>query len=462
MTKSTKQRGIVLVRADANDPKALADLLEKRIADFRSANDERFAALEKGMTDVVSEEKVDKINASVTETQQKLEAALKEQSARADALEAAANRPAIGDNKARDFKAEAVEFLSGKSGVESTKVDDADVEAYTAYASGMFAKFLRKGDQAHEVQAAMQVGKDSDGGYWVPTEQSNDIKTRIFETSPMRQHASVMSITTDSISFPNDTNSAVSGGWVGETASRAETATPQIGEQKISVHEQYANPRVTQKLLDMSTINVESWLNGKIADIMERTENTAFVSGTGVDKPRGFLDYKNAAVTTADTSRAWGVLQYVPSGAAGGVPSLSGSSIGSDPDAFIDMIAALKPAYRGNAMWFMNRSSEAALRKLKDIDGNYLVDKVTGMATGFNLFGYPIVTMEDMPDIGSDSYSVAFGDMGISYQIVDGRGIRILRDPFTAKPYVQFYTTKWTGGDVVNFDALKLMKFATS
>jgi len=462
---SRKLRGIVAVRADAGDVKSIAERLEATVATFRKENDERFQALEKGREDIVTEEKVNKINASVSELQAALELAKKESATRLDEIEAMANRSQLSKDDDVDVRAHAVEFLSGRHGVEASRLDEADVDAYREYAGKAFAQFLRRGNQDPNIHASLMVGSDPDGGYWVPTQQTNDVKERLFETSAMRQHASVMSITTDSVSFPNDVNSAVSGGWVGETQSRSETATPKLGEQKISVHEQYAQPKVTQKLLDMATVNVEAWLSRKIADILSRDENTAFVSGAGVVKPRGFLDYKDAAVTTADTSRAWGVLQYVPSGlsgASGAMPLLSGSTIGHNPDALISLIAALKPAYRGNAKFFMNRQTEAAFRKMKDADGNYLVDKVTNAATGFTLLGFPIVTMEDMPDLAANSFSLAFGDMAASYQIVDGRGLRVLRDPFTEKPYVKFYTTKWTGGDVVNFDSLKLMKFATS
>lgn len=459
-------RGILDVRADAGgagEVKALMGELQKTFADFREANDEHL----KGKADA---EKVDKINAALSDIQAKVEQAEKAQkaeAARADALEAMLSRlPAGGEGgeKQRNVKAEAEAFFAGKQGVTEAAVTDEQVTAYGDYGKVFASQFLRRGDRDMKVQAAMQVGSDPDGGYWVPTQMVNDIKTRIFETSPVRQVASVLNITTDSVTFPTDTNDATSGGWVGETASRSDTATQQVGEQQIYVREQYAQPKVTQKLLDMATIDVEDWLNGKIADKMARTENTAFVSGTGVAQPRGFMDYRSAAVTTADASRSWGVLQYVATGASAGFPDASGIAGASDPDALITTIAALKPAYRAGAIWAMNRATEAAVRKLKDADGRYLVGMgdIRDGVTGFSLFGFPIVTMEDMADVGANSYSIAFGNFRVGYQIVDGRGLRVLRDPFTDKPYVKFYTTKWTGGDVVNFDAIKLVKFGTS
>lgn len=473
MTKhiNPRTRGIVAVRADATGEvrKTLAELM-KTFEDFKAANDERLA----GKADVVTDEKVEKINASVTDLQGKLEEATKaaekaasEAQARMDDLEKDANRLRAGgiDKPGdRDFLAEAQVFHAGINGRESARIGDDEAQAYQKYTE-TFARFLKQGTSSNiEVQAAMSVGSEPDGGAWVPTQMANRIIERLFETSPMRQVSNVLSITTDSIEFPNDTNDATTGGWVGENTARPATATQQVGDQRIYVREQYAMPEVTQKLLDMATINVESWIGDKIADKLSRVENTAFVSGTGVNQPRGFLDYSSAAVTTDDTSRSWGVLQYVPSGAAGGIPALSGVPSASDADAFVTMISKLKPAYRQGATWLMNRATEAAIRKMKDGDGRYLVGMgdIRDGVTGFNLFGFTIVTAEDMPDISSDTFSVAFGNFGVGYQIVDGRGIRTLRDPYTNKPYVRFYTTKWTGGDVVNFDAVKLMKFATS
>lgn len=461
-----RKRGIVAVRAEASGDvnKVLAELT-KTFEDFKAANNERLD----GKADAVVDEKVERINAAVTDLQGQLEEAQKadsEAQARMDELEKLESRLKAGgaDKSDQDFKADAKVFLAGRKGVEEIEVDDAKVEAYEKYANETFAQFLRRGDRENTVQAAMQVGSDPDGGYWVPTQMSNDIKKRIFETSPMRQVADVLSITTDSIEFPTDTNDASTGGWVGETETRSETDTSQVGTQTIYVREQYAMPLATQKLLDMATVDVESWLNGKIADKMARTENTAFVSGTGVAQPRGFLDYRTDAVTTDDASRSWGVLQYVLSGASGGFPALSGVPSASDPDALITLISKLKPEYRGGAVFAMNRATEAAIRKLRDGEGRHLVGMgdIRDNATGFSLFGYSITTMEDMPDLGSNSFSLAFGNFKVGYQIVDGRGIRVLRDPYTTKGKVKFYTTKWTGGDVVNFDAIKLMKFASS
>lgn len=431
------------------------DGLQKVVHDLRAANDERIANVAKGFDDVVKKEEVDRINNAVDNLHDKLKA-----------IEAAANRPALGGSDAeKDIKQHAREFFASAKQTEDFDVTDVHIENYRNYTQN-FSAYLRKANAMDipDVRAALQVGNDPDGGYFVPTVMSNDIKTRLFETSPVRQVASIITIPTDSIEYPVDANEAASGGWTGETIAPTDTNTPKVGTQKIFVSEQFAQPKATQRVLDMATINIEAWLASKIVDIISRTENTAFVTGDGTNKPKGFLAYGTTSVTTTDKAgRAWGLLQYVPSGASAGLPALSGVAGATNMDAIFDIIAALKPAYRGNAIFAMNRQVEKYMRTRKDADGRYLVDlNVAQGATGFTLGGYAIATMEDMPDLAGNSFSLAFGDFRTGYQIVDGRGLRVLRDPYTDKPFVKFYTTKYTGGDVVNYDALKLMKFATS
>jgi HK97 family phage major capsid protein len=433
----------------------LAKELAATFEAFKVANNEALSAQKK---DILLEIKADDLNNQITKLQTEIAALTTKSQERIDQLETMVN---AGDrssgSEARDYEAEAKVWFAGKSGqTEFANFGPAQTEQYTAYSKN-FANVLKRGVSGNAVQALMSVGSEPDGGLWVPTQQSNQIIKRIFDTSPMRQVASVLSITTDSIEFPNDVNDAVTGGWVGEYDSRAVTNTPKVGNQTIYVREQYAMPSVTQKLLDMASINVESWLMEKIADKMSRDENTAFVNGDGTAKPRGFLDYRTAAVTTADGTRAWGTLQYVGTGTSGGFPSLSNGGV--NPDSLIDLVAALKPAYRAGAVFAMNRLTEATIRKMRDRDGNYIVAPLTS-GLGFTLLGYPIVIMEDMASIGANSYSIAFGNFKAGYQIVDGRGIRVLRDNLTSKGNVLFYTTKWTGGDILNFDAIKLLKFA--
>lgn len=341
-----------------------------------------------------------------------------------------------------------------------------DNETLDRYGAAM-ALYLRRGSEALNsgYRAAMSVGADPEGGFWVQPERSNEIISRMFETSPIRQVASVIPITHgDAYEYPLDTNDAISGGWVGEKDSRPETNTADVGVGKIYVHEQYAQPKVTQKLLDDVDFSVDDWLTQKTVGKIGRTENTAFVSGNGTAKPRGFLDYGTAALTTDDDTRAWGVLQYVPVGAAGAFPTISGGGAdgASDPDALHDVVSKLQVEFRANARWMMNRKTAAAVKKLKDADGRYLWIDSLQAGEPSQLLGFPVALAEDMPDIASNSFSIAFGDFKAGYTIVDRLGIRLLRDPYTTKGFVKFYITKRTGGDVVNFDAIKLLKFSAA
>lgn len=340
------------------------------------------------------------------------------------------------------------------------------VDAYAKYASA-WLDMIRKNGNVNalkpDIQANLRVGADTDGGYLVPTEMEMTVRERLFDTSPMRQIAEVRAIGSDKLEFPYRSDDATSGGWVGEMDTRTETATPQIGNQTIEVFEQYAMPKASQRLLDDAVMDVGAWIMDLTGDKMIRTENTGFVSGNGVNKPRGFVDYGSDSVTTVDASRAWGVLQYVAVGEAGAFPASSGKD---DATALIDMIAALNQGYHAGATWAMSRLTAAVVRKLRDADGRYLVDfDGTGGLSGgavFSLHGYPIAQLDDMPAVASNSYSIAFGDFSRGYMIVDRLGMRTLIDPYTTKGQVKFYMTKRTGGDVQNSDAIKLLKFASS
>lgn len=419
---------------------------------FKEKNDERLKELEKkGSSDSVLNEHVDRINKEVSELNAKVEEAVK-----------MANRPGTGgdDKSEKDLRAQAAQFFTAVNKKIVTP-EEVDVEEYKNYTK-TFDAYLRRGDKNMAIQNAMSVGSDPEGGYFVPATMSSRIIQRIFETSPMRAVASVVTIGTDALEYPLDLQEGTSGGWVGETQNRAETATPQVGEGRIPVFEQYAEPRVTQKLLDDAVVDIESWLINKTTDKMVRVENAAFLTGDGVTKPRGFLDYKTAAVTTKDSSRAWGKLQYKATGSSGDFGT-SGSPARDNVDGLIDLIYAMKPQYRAGATWAANRLTIAEARKLKDVDGNYLWT-MGNIQTGqpAQLLGYGITEMEDMPDMAAGEFAMAFANFREGYQIVDRQGVRLLRDPYTAKPFVKFYITKRVGGDVVNFDAIKLLKFAAS
>lgn len=429
---------------------ALNDL-GKAFAEFKDANDKRLAQIEaKGHADPLIEERVNKANAEIDKLQAKLDAEQKAAQNRMDDIEAAMDRPRGGGIVADARHVEARQFFALVSGRKIEDVEP-DIEAYNAYHNA-FNAYLRRGNSlGMDVQNALSVGSDPDGGYWVMPSMAGRIAELVYETSPMRRYAAVQGIGTDSLQGFNDLAEATAGGWVEETGARPATSTPGIGKWEIFAREQYCSPKATQKLLDDAMIDVEGWLSRKIADVMARTENTAFVSGDGAGKPRGFLTY--AAGTPS--SSTWDVIAQTNSGASG---AFAASSPG---DVFHTLIGATKDAYLPNAMWFMNRTTLAAARKLKDGDGTYLWEKNFQVDQPFTLLGYPVARLEDMPALAANSLSIAFGDMRQCYQIVDRFGLRVLRDPYTAKPYVVFYTTVRTGGDVVNFEAIQLIKFAS-
>jgi len=248
---------------------------------------------------------------------------------------------------------------------------------------------------------------------------------------------------------------AVSGaatGWVTETAARPQTATPTLAELQFPAMELYAMPAATQSLLDDSAVNIDQWLAEEVQQAFADQESQAFIAGDGVNQPKGFLSYTKIA----DGSWSWGKIGYLPTG-------VDGAFAASNPsDQLVDLVYALKAGYCRNASFVMNRKTQALVRKFKDADGNYLWQPAQAAVGRASLLGFPVVEAEEMPDIATDAYAVAFGDFGRGYLIVDRLGLRILRDPYSAKPYVLFYTTKRVGGGVQNFEAIKLLKFAAA
>lgn len=413
------------------DPKDIINEINISFEAFKKANDERLVK-----SDALVEEKVNNINNEIT----RLMDELKEVNAKA---EAAALNGVAGSS------AEALELAQFKN--LSKAAEGMSLQDYKTYKETMNTYF-RKGDKGRrDIQDALSVGSDPAGGYTVTPDMSGKIITKIYETSPMRQVADVVTIGTDSLEGFNDLDEAATG-WVGEQGTRSETATPDFGKWSIPVFEQYAMPKTTQKILDDSSFSIESWLTGKVADKLARTETTAFYTGNGVGKPKGLLTY--ATALTADDTRAWGTFQHIVTGA-------SGDFYSTDPgNALIDLVFSLKNAYRQNAVFQMSRSTLAAIRKLQDGQGNYLWQPNFEAKQGGNLLGYGIIEAEDMPAIAANSLSIAFGNFKEAYTIVDRAGITVLRDPYTAKGFVNFYTTKRVGGGAINTEAVKFLKFA--
>lgn len=419
------------------------DALHAGFEEFKKANDERLAQIEKkGSADVVTEAKLQKIEADLEKAQKIADEAVLASKRQSRIVTDERGEVVDLDRKAQEWAS----MNARRRGAVVGSFGAADMDGYKA----AFDTFLRKGEEVMgpDERKALSVGTDPDGGYVVNPDLSGRIVMKVFETSPMRAYASVQVISSDALEGLFDLNEA-SSGWVGETDSRTETNTPQLGKWRIPAHELYAKPKATQKLLDDASINMEAWLASKVAEKFARDEANAFVVGNGVNKPRGFLTYGSGTTLP-------GTIEQFPTGASGALAAAP-----SGGDALINALYGLKQQYRNNATWFMNRATLTLVRKAKDSDGAYLWSPGIAAGQPATLLGYPVASFEDMPDPASNSLSIAVGDMRETYQIVDRLGIRTLRDPYSAKPYVEFYTTKRVGGDVVNFEAIKLVRLGS-
>jgi HK97 family phage major capsid protein len=295
---------------------------------------------------------------------------------------------------------------------------------------------------------ALSVGSNPDGGFLVPIDMTRKIVMRIFETSPMRQVAEVMSTANEAIEIVLDDQEAGTN-WVGENEARTETATPQLGTKEIPTHEITAEPHATQKILDDAGLNIDAWLNRKIADKMRRQENYAFVLGTGVKQPRGFLTYGE-----------WSNAEVYERDALATIQTTNNDAL-DDADDLIDLQALLLEEYQPGANWMMHRKIWANVIKLKDgVDGQYLINpQLLFEGVRPQLLGQPVALAGDMPNaVTNGAKVIAYGNFGEGYTIVDRIGIRLLRDPYTTKGRVKFYTTKRVGGDVTNYQAIKILK----
>jgi HK97 family phage major capsid protein len=378
---------------------------------YKQSNDERLAAIERRRADPLLEEKVARIDAA-------LDSVLVKQARPPLASERSANT--LG---AREHKA-----------------------AFDAY--------VRHGESANlralETKA-MSVGSAPDGGYLVPDEVEKTIGERLTLISPIRSIAGVREISGNVYKKPFMT-AGPAVGWVGETDARSQTTSPTLAELTFPAMELYAMPAASATLLEDSAVNIDQWIAGEVEQVFAAQEGAAFVNGDGTNKPKGFLQY----TTVAEASWAWTKIGYVATGAAGDFDA------DAPVDAIIDLIYALKAGYRQNGNFVMNRKTQAAVRKLKDANGDYLWSPPMQTNGRASLLTYPVVEAEEMPDIAANAYPIAFGDFRRGYLVVDRQGVRVLRDPFSAKPYVLFYTTKRVGGGVQDFDAIKLLKFAAS
>jgi HK97 family phage major capsid protein len=403
-------------RADATDPKVLIAQINSAFEEFKTTND---AALNGKAEDSVVNEKLAAINTSITEMTTALEAA-----------QAGLAAAKLGGAGGEQLSAEAKEHATA------------------------FNTFFRKGREPDagmrelEVKAGLTTQSDPDGGYLVPDQMEGTIDRVLGTVSAIRGISRVINISGQTYKKLVNMGGAGSG-WVGEKQARDETSTPTLREIAINAHELYAQPAATQTALDDSIFNVEQWLADEVSIEFAEQEGAAFVSGDGVSKPRGILGYPTAANAA---NLAWGKLGYVVTGNAN-------SFAGTDPaDALIDLYYALKAGYRNGASFLTSDAVMGTIRKFKDGQGNYLFSPPTGPDMPATLLGKPIVTDDNMPALGANAMPIAFGNFQRGYLVVDRQGVRVLRDPYTSKPNVLFYTTKRVGGGVVNFEAIKLLK----
>jgi HK97 family phage major capsid protein len=311
--------------------------------------------------------------------------------------------------------------------------------------------YLRKGLESGVEMKALAGTSDSAGGYAVPEEIDAEIDRLLTSISPIRAIANVVKVGTSGYR-KLVTQGGTPSGWVSETAARPETDTPSFVEIAPPFGELYANPAASQAMLDDAAFDVEAWLASEIATEFARAEGAAFVAGSGVNRPKGFLAAPNSA--QADGTRPFGTLQFITSGAAGGFAAAN------PQDRLIDLVQALRPPYRQGAVFAMNSSTASRIRKFKTSDGAFLWQPGLTVGQPDTLLGYPVVEAEDMPDVAADSLSIAFGNFRAGYLIAERTETQILRDPYTHKPFVHFYATKRVGGQVSNSEAIKLMKFS--
>ncbi len=408
----------VSIAADEHDAQAMFAELMRAFDEFRATNDARLAELERrGSADALTEEKLKRLDEALDAQQRKLE----EIARKAARPPLAAAETAAHDARAEEHK-----------------------QAFEAY--------VRRGDASRLLtleEKALSAGSDPDGGYLAHDELERRVERLLADASPIRAIAGHRRISAGVYRKPFATTRAATG-WVGETAARPQTATPTLAELTFPAMELYAMPAATQTLLDDAAVNIGEWLAEEVITAFAEQETDAFVNGDGVTRPQGFL----SVPTVADASWSWGSLGTLKTGVDGAFPSSSPS------DVLVDLVYALKSGYRQNATWVMNRRVQAQIRKFKDANGNYIWQPAASPAARPTLMGFPVVEVENMPDLAAGSLSIAFGDFRRGYLVVDRTGVRVLRDPYSAKPYVLFYTTKRVGGGVQDFAAIKLLQFA--
>ncbi len=404
-------------KSASDDVSAAFEDFARAFEAFKETNDERLGQIETRLSaDPLTEEKVARIDQALDDARRRLDCLTLDR-ARPPMSGDAPRDPALSEHKAA------------------------------------FRSYMRTGEAAglkRLEEKALSAGSGPDGGYLVPETVEREVLRRLSAASPIRAIASVRVISGGQYKRAFSTAGAAAG-WVGENAARPQTASPTLAELSFPAMELYAMPAATQTLLDDAVVDIDQWIAEEVETAFAEQEGAAFVNGDGVNKPKGFL----ASTTVANSAWEWGKLGYLATGGA--------TFPGTNPsDILVDLIYALKAGYRQNAAFVMNRKTQSVIRKFKDASGVYLWQPPTSAGAPATLMGFPVVESEDMPDIAANALALAFGDFKRGYLVVDRAGVRVLRDPYSAKPYVLFYTTKRVGGGVQDYDAIKLLKFAAS
>jgi HK97 family phage major capsid protein len=349
---------------------------------------------------------------------------------------------------------EKMALISVKTPIERPALSrSADVEAPHRKA---FAAYVRSGDddalrQLQIEEKGLSTAVAADGGFLVDKQTADRINGVLRGASSLRAIATVVTVEATAYDVLID-RTDIGAGWADETAATVETATPQLERISIPLHELSAMPKASQRILDDAAFDVEGWLADRIADRFGRAEAQAFIAGSGAGRPKGFIAYP----AVPNDSWTWGSIGYVPTG-------VSGDFVAANPaDAIVDLVYSLGARYRVRATFVMNSKTAGAVRKMKDADGRFLWTDTLAAGEPARLLGYPVLITEDMPDIAANACAIAFGDFQSGYTIAERPDLRILRDPFSAKPNVLFYATKRIGGDVSDFAAIKLLKFSVS
>ncbi len=391
--------------------KGLLDNLGSDVLQMKETNDARLKIIEKGGSTAELDLKLAKINESITGIES-FKTAFEEDQKRK-------GRPGFGGDNGQD----------------------------TDYKSNFVDSFMRKGDESVFSTKSGNLGTDADGGFAVPIDVDQNITQLLGKETPMREVCRVIQVGNEGYRKLANIGGAASG-WVGEAVARPELGNPKLAQITPLFGELYANPAATQKMLDDAMFNVEDWYAQEIITEFSEQENTAFTIGDGSAKPKGLFAHTMAA--TADAARAFGTLQVINSGVADNITS----------DNIVQMVYALRAKYRAGAKFMASTSSIEALRLLKDGQGNYIWRAGLEMGQPSTLAGYGLVENEDVPGIAANAVPIAFGDFARAYTIIDVQGVRTLRDPYTNKPFVQFYTTKRVGGMLEDSNAVKFLKAA--